>query len=181
MTTQRRIYVSYMGNVSVSVHRKKLSEETILKVLGNNRSPCLSENNVDDFVNSVIFLVNEIRKFEVCVGCNREEYESLWGCNTLGMIDTNPYGETRYSKTFRSHACQLLILPSKWRCMKCYYLSENLKKKHRTHCSDVNVHTPNIHLSEAQKVKKLCKLQKKLEVSKRLICRLKSRIGRATH
>lgn len=176
MTTQRRVFVSYFGNVTVSAHRKKISEDITHNILSVNQTVPLSENNVGDFAKFVISVVDEIRKLDVCVGCNHEEYESLWAGCRFGTVDTNPFGETRYSKTFRSHDCQLLILSSKWRCIKCYHLSEILKRKLKVHSSVPKVNTPNIHLTETEKIYKLCTIQNKLEVSRRLVCRLQSKI-----
>lgn len=173
-TTQRRLFVSFMGDISVSVHRKKLSVEMLHKICGTVRTVPLSESNVNDFASQVLGVVDNIRKFEICVGCNNEEFKSLWCNDAHGVVDVNSYGETRYSKTFRSLHCQLLVLTSKWRCMKCYYLNEILKRKSKSHRSGIKVHTPNIHLTEAEKIQKLTCLQKNVEMLRKYISRLKN-------
>lgn len=179
-TTQRRVFVSFMGDIHASVHRKKLNAVKIKSMFGFISIKPLLDGSVDDFVLNVKFLVNEFRKYDLCVGSNSVEYESLWAKSTHGIVDTNPYGETRYDKTFRSFNCQLLILPSKWRCMQCYYLKEMLKRKYRVHCSGIKTQTPNIHLSDGEKMQNLSKVQKKLESSRRLVCRLQKKLAKVS-
>ena len=176
--TQRRLFVTVSGNVQIFVHCKPLQLSTGNNIINKVENKVgLSVNTIKKYVDRCVSMVNEIRKYEICAGSDFDEYEYLWEIDGNGSVDRNPYNECRYAKTYRSHKCELLLNPKKWRCKNCHRTSESLKKKHVTHSKEeLHPNTPNVHMITEEKLEKLKNQKKCLENSRRKMDRLQEKI-----
>lgn len=179
-TTQRRVSISFLGGVTVSVHRALINQNVFRKIVRNLKVVPLSEETIDQFTTYALSVVREVNRYEVCVGCVREEYKCFWKSDGNGRVDLNPFGELRYCETFRPNHCEMLVHPSKQRCMECYKVSELFRKRLKVRCHGVKLNAPNIHLTEEEKISKIKNLKKELESSKRTIFNLQRRINCAS-
>lgn len=180
-TTQRRVSFFDDGSVDVSVHRSKLCNEVLEEIFSKVRLMPWSSMSINDFVSNVVRVVNEVRKYEVCVGCDKTVYQCFWNSGVNGRVDLNPYGESRYSQTFRSNDCQLLISPSKFRCKSCYKLCQLLRRRLRTRQSGMKLHAPNMHLTETEKIKKIESITKQLHAKNKVILKLQQKVQVSSH
>ena len=127
---QRRIFFSFQGDVEVSVHRKALPSPDVKRLLGDLPPPLsLSPETFDLYVSQGMKIVERLWYLEICSGVDQIEYTYLWAQEKTGVVDTNPYGEIRYSSTLRSVNCKLLIDSNRWRCGECVILTTLLRKK----------------------------------------------------
>jgi len=176
-TTQRRVTISFLGVVTIRVHRVLLKQYVLQKIMRNLKAVPLTEETIDQFATNALSVVREVNRHEVCVGCAKEEYSCFWNSDGNGLVDLNPYGEVRYCKTFRPNHCELLVHPSKQRCMECYKVSEHFRKRLKVRCHGIKLNAPNIHLTEEEKINKIKKLKKDLESSRRSITNLKKKLN----
>lgn len=175
-TTQRRVSVFFNGSVDIRVHRAKPSLEVCKAIVKDLEVQSLHHDSIGSFVSYVVQVVMEVQKYEVCSGCVDEKYKCFWNTTANGVVDNNHYGESRYTSTFRSKFCQLLILPNKKRCMECYNISQLLRRRMLSHASGPKLNTPNIHLTELEKVQKMEKLMKLLDSKRKIIAKLRKQV-----
>lgn len=176
LTTQRRVSVSYDGTLDISVHRMKPSMAVLQAVVSKVKLMHWSSVSAGDFADSVLQVLNEVRKYEVCVGCEGDDFKCLWSSTNSGRVDVNPYGESRYCQTLRSNSCHLLISPSKYRCMSCYKLSQLLRKRMSSRRNGLKLTAPNIHLTESEKIKKMEYISRQLHSRNKLVMKLQRKI-----
>ncbi|KAJ1524599.1 hypothetical protein ONE63_011084 [Megalurothrips usitatus] len=137
----------------------------------------LVENSVNYFVDRMVKVVNKVRVMEICSGYDEVAFEEAWSSCPLGEIDRSPYRECRYLETFRSFDCQRLVPYRKWRCEECQKLYGPLKRRTEAAAQDRrHVNTPNIYLTEEQKLKKLKDQQKELYNARTRLTQLRRRM-----
>jgi len=109
-------------------------------------STALSRETIPSFVDRAVQVINLVREFEICAGVDSSEYKEVWPlCSNSGVIDTNPYKECRYSETFRSKKCEILVSRRKRRCAECSKTVGILGRKLTMVKKDVvHPNTPNI-------------------------------------
>ncbi|KAJ1528910.1 hypothetical protein ONE63_007279 [Megalurothrips usitatus] len=100
---QRNVYMKFDGSVRVTAHRRSVPSDLLQEIMLNSGSEvALSDSTVRHFVDRTLSLV-------LCAGADYEEYADHWKSDESGYIDNNPYDECRYSKTFRSNECSMLV------------------------------------------------------------------------
>lgn len=115
--TQRNVYCDFGGTVKVDVHCKSLPDHLQQEIESSAPPPIpLCDSTVKGFVDRLQSVVIKVRSYEVCAGQDLRSYEAFWSSDNQGMVDCNPYCESRYEKTFRTFACHLLVNPLKWKC-----------------------------------------------------------------
>lgn len=173
--TQKQLTFSYDGTFSLEVHCKPYSVDSIIKKVPP--STALSLETIPSFVDRAVQVINLVREFEICAGVDNSEYKEVWPlCSNSGVIDTNPYKECRYSETFRSKKCEILVSRRKRRCAECSKTVGILGRRLTMVKKDVvHPNTPNIFLSEPQKLQKLEEQRKEIHNAKRTIERMKIR------
>ena len=55
----------------------------------------------------------------MCSGYDALKYDDVWSSCPFGETDNNPYREYRFTETFRSLRCSLLVKSNRWRCCEC--------------------------------------------------------------
>ena len=114
---------------------------------------------------------------EVCGGFDSEDLKPGWATCSLGEIDRNPFNECRFDETFRSFNCKRLVKRNSWRCCECAKLKKPLKRRAEfAKNEEPHANTPNIYLSEEQRLKKLNEQAIKLKNAKREIARLREKV-----
>jgi len=104
----------------------------------------------------MVQIIKLVMGFEICAGVSDIEYQAVWASCDRGKIDDNPFKECRYSETFRSLKCDILVPPRKWKCAECCRLVSVLKRKcTMSKKENLHPHTPNTLMTEQQKLKKL--------------------------
>lgn len=177
---QRTVFISFSGDVKVSVHRRALSSELQEDIVKHGpKSVPLSKSTLKAYVDRALTLVLYVRSFEICAGQDIEEHERFWDSDQGGSADHNPYDENRYTKTFRSHACSMLVPVMKWTRKECMKVGHRFRHRHLKTGEEYNENTPNVHLSEEQKRKKLKDQQRKLRTQKKRIAILEKTVARA--
>ncbi|KAK3929844.1 S-layer protein [Frankliniella fusca] len=174
--TQRQVIAKADGTIKLKVHCKTLSIEKYVKDLLPARH--LHVNTVGYFVDRLVYVLNTFSSFEVCAGVPNVEYKCVWEECKSGVIDRNPYKESRYHETFRSVHCDTLVSLRQWKCVECGRLTEVLKRKSNMAGKDeCHRNTPNMYLSESQRLQKLGDLKKKVDVSNKKFKRLQEKMN----
>lgn len=173
-TTQRTVFFHHSGSVEIRVHDQIMSADSFVK---NLTSVSLQPDLIDKFVDRAVSVISRVRAMEVCAGADSVEYADAWGDTDGGFTDRNPFLEARYVETFRSTSCDMLVSVRKWRCDKCRRLLQPLKRQVLLSQKE-NLHkfTPNLHLTEEQKLKKLKSQRQGLDAAKRTIRALHAKI-----
>lgn len=163
---QRTVVFHQDGSVQLFVHRIELDVDPYLS---KDCPPVpLSCDNIDYFVDRSVSIVNRVREMEICSGQDNMDFRPAWSTCTFGKIDENPYDETRYTETYRSTNCEMLINQRKWKCTKCSRMYLPLKRRSIfLSQQEPHANTNNKVLSEEQKLHKLENLQKELTNTKK--------------
>ena len=167
-TTQRNIFIQYSGEVEVSVHCQDCKADVFVEKVA--APVVLQEDTINEFVDRVVSLVSAVRLMEVCAGVDVDRLESVWDGCPGGFIDRNPYRESRYLDTFRSNKCKYLVNAKTWRCTECSKLLGPLQRRlNFSKKENLHANTPNIYLTEEQKLEKMKEQQKKIDASRKKI------------
>jgi hypothetical protein len=160
-SVQRRLHFSWAGEVQLSVHCSPTSPSSFLDCDSNVR---LSDmESVDLFAGWMAGVINVVRQLEVCTGVSHEKYKHLWARCSSGKVDKNPYQENRYSVTFRSRKCRMLVYPSHRKCQACSKLHDSLRVRARASAkTNIHPHATNKSLTVGQKLLKLYKKEKEV-------------------
>ena len=147
---QRHLFFDAKGGVQLSVHCQPLDITDFVK--DRNVAVPLTSDNIGNFVDNMVAIINTIREYEICAGVNHEEYKCAWSMYPQGKIDENAYKECRYESTIRSRQCKLLISSRRWRCNACGAMLEPLKRRaERLVQDEAHPCTPDIFLTDKQK------------------------------
>jgi len=125
---QRSLYCLPSGRVELSVHCRPMLIDPYLE--GVCDSVILKSDTVGEFCDRIIAIVAKVRLMEICAGVDNAAYREVWSSVDLGEIDKNPYQECRYTETFHSLTCQLLVHSGKWRCKECTLLVPFMRRRH---------------------------------------------------
>ncbi|KAK3921467.1 Ubiquitin carboxyl-terminal hydrolase 1, partial [Frankliniella fusca] len=154
---QRSVIFNVSGEMSLYVHGNSVSCDPFLV---DELPP------VPLLVDKVVSIVAKIRLKEVCAEVDLDQYSPAWEhCLYAGKIDENPFKECRYSSTFRSHKCSMLVDSNRWRCVNCTSNVKMLKRKCKSLAKSGNWYnkTANVHLTEEERLAKLNALNKKID------------------
>lgn len=117
---QRRVYVSYGGNVEISVHCAPLPKFFVRDIVTKAGTQIrLTNTTVKKFSEWVLAVVHVLRDFHTCTGLEHPDNRDLYMKAKDIVFDENPYQECRYNETFRSINCLKLVTSGKRRCMEC--------------------------------------------------------------
>lgn len=95
---------SVQATISVYIHAKSGDSGVFMKSI----DPSISLDGQMDsfvinyFVDRSIQLVNQVRQWEICSGCDDPTFRDVWEACPSGEIDKNVLKECRYVETFRS-------------------------------------------------------------------------------
>jgi len=177
ISIQRVVYASFDGAFDIFIHRKELLGSWHDDVLRDLVFVPLNSTSLKVFADNVIQVVNRVRKYEICAGVDLPELADLWPTDNLGKIDENPYDESRYERTFRSHDCAYLVPLQHWRCQGCSRVYHNQTKRKKTALKEeLHKNTRNDYLNEDVKRAKFKSLQKDFQNAKRKIDHLQSQV-----
>ena len=98
--TQRQLNFTFDGNFSLKVHCKPFSTEALAKKVPPSSEP-LSLSTIPAFVDRMVQVINAVRELEICTGVDTSDFKTVWPLCSSGVIDLNPYKETRYVETIR--------------------------------------------------------------------------------
>ncbi|KAK3924597.1 Transposable element P transposase [Frankliniella fusca] len=115
-----------------------------------------------------------VRSFEICAGAQYVDYKQFWLEDSQGQIDSNPYDETHYEETFRTHKCHMLIGIRKWMCQECRRAADRFKSR-RLESEEVNPSVPNKYRSRKEMMPKLAEQQRLNKNSRAQTERLRKR------
>ena len=162
--------------MTLSVHCVPVPIEKYCNGLKN--VPVLRHDKVNEFVDSSVKIVNAIRQYEICAGFESDKH--VWKSIASAKVDENPYQECRYTETLRSLKCVRLIPSKKWRCNECEKLRRPVQRRAEAF-EKVEAHpcTPNVALSETQKMHKLQKQRKEVQAANRRLERLQQKMQQA--
>lgn len=171
---QRNVYVTHGGTLRITVHRRELPEDIVKEVTKDWPSGLrLTSQSSSYFVDQVLRVVMAVRAYEVCVGARSTKFEKMWASEKNGYIDCNPYGEARYTKTFRSSECSLLVPTPRLYCSACSKAQHRFEGRMKRHSDGVaRSNTGHHYLTEAQKELRLASQSK-------IIANLKNQLRRA--
>ncbi|KAK3916887.1 Ribosome maturation factor RimP [Frankliniella fusca] len=154
--TQRQLIAKADGSLKLKVHCKTVPLDNFVKDIPPPKQ--LINSTVPYFVDRIVHTLNVVKSFEVCVGVSNDEYKDVWSECKSGIIDRNPYKESRYQETFRSVHCERLVPLKNRRCEQCGQLVKVLKRKaEMADKEEIHRNAPNITLTESQR------LQEKIE------------------
>ncbi|XP_034236665.1 uncharacterized protein LOC117642519 isoform X2 [Thrips palmi] len=172
---QRNVFVTFGGAVRITVHRKPISRDLQDFFLdGWKENIVLTSQSQKLFVDRLLAIVLKVRSSEICAGADNENLSDMWAADASGCVDTNPYAESRYVKTFRSNKCSLLVPVAKWRCPECMKANDRLRERFKSHQKEeVHPNTRNDFLDPQQAAKKLKKQHEEIKKSKLKIDYLK--------
>jgi len=176
---QRRLFFPYReGSETLTVHRKPVPESISEKVFEDPhfRKVILCEETKSEFDDRIVEVVNKVRTYDIYMGVFEKDYKVVWGLESLGEIDKNPYGEVRYNETFRPHNCHLLvstISKTPKRCSVCVLKRKNYQKRVLIKDTENKPHTRNTYLTREELLLKDKQKQKRLENARAQIVRLK--------
>ncbi|KAK3929248.1 Transposable element P transposase [Frankliniella fusca] len=177
---QRNVYMKFDGTVRVTAHRRalptSLHEEIVSK---GGEATVLAEKSVRAFVDRSLKIVHYVRSLEICAGADyKEVFEHLWKGDSLGCVDNNNFDECSYEKTFRAETCVMLVPVRKWRCSECKRVTSKFRGKKLPRVGvDFNPNTPNVLLTEEQKLHKLQQLHHSNRKKDRKIDHIEKRIA----
>ncbi|KAK3920840.1 Transposable element P transposase [Frankliniella fusca] len=173
---QRNVHVTHSGTLRITVHRKELSAELLKELTPSWPIGLrLTSHSSKHFVDSVLRVVLAVRSHEMCAGVDLQKYEDMWASDETGVIDNNPYDEERYTKTFRSLKCSLLVPVEYWSCSECKLACDRFRRRYKHFCEEVaHPFTRNDQLTEQQKDQKLNSQRSALKNAKRQLDYYKS-------
>ena len=174
---QREVFASFDGSIRIYVHRKEIMGTMKEEFLKNVLCEPLNSSTLKDFASNILKVVLAVRNYEVCAGVDNSGLEQLWASDSSGKIDENIFDESRYTKTFRSNECSLLVPLRKWRCVGCARAFERQRKRIKTAFQEeVHSHTRDDYLDENQKKVKLKSLQRDFKNAQKKINYLENKI-----
>ncbi|XP_052126598.1 uncharacterized protein LOC127750083 [Frankliniella occidentalis] len=174
---QRSLEFDKDGEVRLFVHCKPFDVTPYLPKSNSTVPLPINWFNLNECVDRIVCIVNNLRSMEVCSGYDDEVYQDVWHSCEYGEIDKNPYEECRYVETFRSLSCKLLVKSNKWRCPECTKMLKPLKRRaHAAAQESRHKNTPNIALTEDQKLKKLKDQRKEIDNLKAKLSRVRVRM-----
>lgn len=115
------VVVGRCGKIRINIRGRQLDKSH--EIFSNIGSVSNSEGKMSVFY--VLSLIEKLKMYSVCCGCDDPSLEKYWTDD--GLIEFY----TEHQKTFRSHSCELLIHLNKKRCYTCHRLNEKLKKRQR--------------------------------------------------
>jgi len=166
---QRSIYCSTDGTIVASVHGTDLPHNhPFLNNIQNLKPKPLSSNTVNDFVDTLVKIVNVFRRYEICSGVKK--CQPAWKYGENCFVDQNNFKETRYQTTCRSNDCAMLV-PSlvQQRCPNCSSLCRVLERR----CKTMTCETPP--KNKPQKDLKTPERDKRWKQSQKEMARIKMR------
>lgn len=172
---QRSVIAHPGGGVEIYVHAQPMDCNPHTSDL-DPPAP-LNEDNVNDHVDRIVAIVSSVHNMAICSGYDDIEFQPGWSTCPFGEVDKNIFQECRYVETFRSVHCTRLVTSKKWRCTECQKMYHPLFR--RTEAAAVeerHANTPNIYLTERQRLKKLKDLKKEAENLRKKNMRLHERI-----
>lgn len=160
------------------MHKKVISGVFTSEMLKELPDPLsLSAASINSFVHRGVKAVNIVRSYEICAGADQSELEFLWSSDNTGVVDGNPYDESRYVKTFRSHGCSLIVPVKHWTCCECKKLIRRLKQRHKNHVQDkLTIKGRNSYMNEEQLRLKLKEQRRELKKARSRIDYLEKRV-----
>ena len=171
--TQRQLNFTFDGNFSLKVHCKPFSTEALAKKVPPSSEP-LSLSTIPAFVDRMVQVINAVRELEICTGVDTSDFKTVWPLCSSGVIDLNPYKETRYVETIRSTKCEILLDRRKRKCGECAKLVGQLRRKlAMANKEQLHRNTPNIFLTEPQKLQKLEEQRREITNTRRRLERLR--------
>ncbi|KAK3909864.1 Transposable element P transposase [Frankliniella fusca] len=153
---QRNIFVSFHGAVRITVYRKVLKPEVLQEILKNNEeNVVLSKSSQNLYCDKILTLVHKVRSYEICAGVDDDELDNFIENDSSCFLDANTFDEQRYTKTIRSHECDLILPIYSWKCTACFNLGKRLKRKKRTAAEETSKFKNNCCLTKEEALNKL--------------------------
>ncbi|KAK3929585.1 DNA transposase [Frankliniella fusca] len=173
---QRQVTVSLSGDIKIEVHGEDFPENKVLS--GVSAQKPLKQETSGQFVDRIVKVVSNLRLFEVCAGMDRKEYKEAWAETSQGTIEGDTFKECRYTETFRSKKCTVLVESKFWRCNECTKLIPALKRRLTTRLLEEPLkHTNHRFMSSKQKDVVLAKKQRVIKTKNQTITRLEAKIN----
>lgn len=155
---QRSALISTDGTVQLNVHGQPISlDHSIWQDLPNR--VCLSNReSVDEFLKFVLQLVKVFRSYEVCIGIPESQYSKEAAKRSDLMFECNYFRESRYTQTYRSKSCKMLLSTNikitKY-CSSCLLVRKSILARFRRTESVHNPHgcSSNVHLDRLCSIK----------------------------
>lgn len=174
-TSQRCLVVKPDGDIKLFVHNEPVSIDPFTEELQPPEP--LYAGSVNSFVDKIASIACRVQRMQICSGYDDERFQAAWSSCSAGEVDHNPFKECRYIETFRSRACKQLVNLRQWRCTECTKLYKPLRRLTDAINTDKrHQNTPNIYLTEEQKLGKLADKQKELKNTKKQLYRLRERM-----
>lgn len=129
---QRQLFISFQGEVEISIHRQVLPAANVNELLKGYRLPSVLvvDQSFNDFLGRVLIIIRILSNLGVCRGADHTNmHQGLWIQEKNGIFDNNPYAETTYSLTFRSTQCKRLVPINVWVCEECVKLAVAFTKR----------------------------------------------------
>ncbi|XP_034254904.1 uncharacterized protein LOC117653377 [Thrips palmi] len=129
---QRQLFISFQGELEISIHRHVLPPSDVNELLKGFKLPAILvvEQSFNDFLGRVLIIIRILSNLGVCRGADHSNmHQGLWLQEKNGVFDNNPYAETSYSLTFRSTKCKRLVPLNVWVCEECVRLAVAFSKK----------------------------------------------------
>lgn len=129
---QRQLFISFQGEVEISIHRNVLPASDVNELLKGFKLPAILvvEQSFNDFLGRVLIIIRILSNLGVCRGADHSNmHQGLWIQEKNGVFDNNPYAETTYNLTFRSTKCKRLVPLNVWVCEECVRLAVAFSKK----------------------------------------------------
>lgn len=172
---QRQVTVSLSGDIHLQVHGLDYPAHSVLS--GVRSQQPLTEDTCGYFVDRVVEVVSNLRLLEICAGMDQQEFKEAWSVTPQGVIESDTFKECRYTETFRSKKCTLLVQSCHWRCKECSKLHPILRRKLQImKCEEPQKFTNHRFLIDKQKDFLLNKKQKTIRKQKQTITRLQAKI-----
>lgn len=121
-----------------------------------------SLDSVCDFTKYVLEILNHFRYYDVCVGNPETSFYKAASKIEGTQFDCNIFYESRYTSTFRSVNCRVLLPVQKKQCLACGSLRNAIKRRLRRVSSTGSPHLNmnNRFMNTPQTKKKLVKERK---------------------
>lgn len=172
---QRQVTVSLSGDIKIQVHGKDFPENKILS--GVSAQKPLKQDTCGQFVDRIVEVVSNLRLLEVCAGMDRIEFKEAWAETSQGTVEDDTFKECRYTETFRSKKCPVLVESKFRRCKECTKLVAPLRKRLITRLlEEPNKHTNHRFMSNKQKNVVLAKKQRIIKTKNQKITRLEAKM-----
>ncbi|XP_034234574.1 uncharacterized protein LOC117641400 [Thrips palmi] len=127
---QRQIHISENGVVHLFVHGKPLGlDHEIWGKLPERIS--LSTHAVDESFEYALAIWKLVRRYDICAGCNQPQEQPVANKMERAVFSPNMFRESKYSTTYRSVDCGLLVIPVTRNtvCSACRILRSNIRKR----------------------------------------------------